>query len=285
MTCEECGRPVHAKGRGRPPRYCSTACRSRAYRARHDARGAGLSGTDAHAPRQSAPQAGDPHRSGPAEGSLTAQRIVEAAIRIADSEGLEALSMRRTAADLGVGVMSQYRHIPDKETLIDLTVETLFAAHPLPARGAHDWRAALELSARSEWEIYRAHPWLALIVAGTTRPPLAPSMMAYTDWRMRTVGEHGLTLPAMLQVAVAVSTAVQGSALALARAGSAAEDEAWLASRQSAISAVFAHRELPLISRFGAAEFRAVSPENVFEFTLRCTLDGIEVLLSGQREK
>jgi hypothetical protein len=86
----------------------------------------------------------------------------------------------------------------------------------------------------------------------------------------------------MLQVAVAVSTAVQGSALTLARATSAAEDEAWLASRQSAIAAVFASRDLPLISQFGAAEFQAVTPQNMFEFMLRCTLDGIKVTLADR---
>ncbi|MBY8343467.1 TetR/AcrR family transcriptional regulator [Streptomyces spinosirectus] len=210
---------------------------------------------------------------------------MEAAIRIADREGLDALSMRRTAAELGVGVMSQYRHVPDKEALIDLVVETLFAAHPLPAHGTDDWRADLELSARCEWEIYRAHPWLALIVAGTTRPPLAASLMAYTDWRMSAVADHGLAIPEMLQVAVAVSTAVQGCALTLARATSAAEDEAWLASRQTAVTAVFASRDLPLISQFGAAEFQAVTPQNMFEFMLRCTLDGIKVTLEDRRAR
>lgn len=287
MRCEECGKPVHAKGRGRPPRYCSPACRSRAYRARRDAHAVDGNGVGRDGPleppaptRRTAGVA--PRRGEAAESSLTAESIVEAAIRIADREGLEALSMRRTAAELGVGVMSQYRHVPDKDALIDLVVETLFAAHPLPAHGTDGWRADLELSARREWEIYRAHPWLALIVAGTTRPPLAASMMAYTDWRMRAVADRGLAFPEMLQVAVAVSTAVQGSALTLARATSAAEDEAWLASRQSAITAVFASRDLPLISQFGAAEFQAVTPQNMFEFMLRCTLDGIKVTLADR---
>jgi AcrR family transcriptional regulator len=199
---------------------------------------------------------------------------------VADRSGLEALSMRRTAAELGAGVMSLYRHVPDKDALLDLVVDAIFAEHPLPEPGPDGWRAKLELSARCEWEIYQAHPWLAPVVAGTTRPPIAAALMGYTEWRMHAIEDRGLDVPVRLQVAVAISTAVQGAALALARESSVRRDAAaWFASRHAAIGAALASAPLPLVSRFGAAEFRAVAPQAVFDFTVRCTLDGIGVLL------
>jgi hypothetical protein len=91
-----------------------------------------------------------------------------------------------------------------------------------------------------------------------------------------------LDLPTMTRIAVAVSTVVQGAALALAheaRVGQQGQNE-WLASRQGVIDRAFASGRLPMVSRFGAAEYRAAAPEAIFEFGLQRTLDGIATLLS-----
>jgi DNA-binding transcriptional regulator YhcF (GntR family) len=68
-------------------------------------------------------------------------RIVHAAVGIADAEGLEAVSMRRLAAQLGVGAMSLYRYVPGKEALVHLMAEAVFRQHPLPEPGPDGWRA------------------------------------------------------------------------------------------------------------------------------------------------
>jgi AcrR family transcriptional regulator len=272
-VCEFCERSLRPAERGRPPRYCSQACRARAYRSRQ---------ADERVARPPEPARTDP--------GLTAERIVQAAITVADREWRSgrdygALSMRRTAAELGAGVMSLYRHVPGKDELVDLVVDAIFGQHPLPEPGPQGWRAKLEISARQEWSLYHQHPWLTPLVAATTRPPIAVGLMAYTDWRMRAVQDASaqeLDLPTMTRIAVAVSTVVQGAALALAheaRVGQQGQNE-WLASRQGAIDRAFASGRLPMVSRFGAAEYRAAAPEAIFEFGLQRTLDGIATLLS-----
>ena len=214
---------------------------------------------------------------------------MRAAITVADREwraGREhgGITIRGTAAELGSGVMSLYRHVPGRDELVELVIDAIFGEEPLPEPGPAGWRAKLELSARREWSIYHRHPWLAPLVAATTRPPIAVELMAYTDWRMRAVRDAGgqeIDLATMTRIAVAVSTVVQGAALALAHRARVGEQgpREWPAARREALEQAFASGRLPMVSRFGAVEYRAAAPEATFEFGLHRTLDGIAVLL------
>lgn len=264
-ACEVCGTPLTVATRGRPRRFCSPACRSHAYRNRR------------HADQVNAATKTPATRS---EQTLTAATISAAAIGLADQDGIDAVSMRRIAAELQAGPMSLYRHVPDKDALLDLVVQAVYAERPLPVPGPSGWRARLELSARQEWSIYLEHPWLASVVAATARPVIAPALMAYTDWRMQAVEGYDLDLTERLQVAVALSSTIQGPALALARSQrSTGTDEDWLATRATVIAKALSNDQLPQIAGFGQAELDAVSPDRQFDFSLRCTLDGIEAFL------
>src|SRR5688500_2426129 len=75
--------------------------------------------------------------------ALTLERIVTAAITIADAEGLAGLSMRRVAAELGVGTMSLYRYVPGKGELLDLMIDRINEA-PRGDAGELGWRGVLE---------------------------------------------------------------------------------------------------------------------------------------------
>ena len=97
---------------------------------------------------------------GPKPG-LTLDRIVEAAVRIADEEGLGAVSMRRIATELGTGAMSLYRYVPGKAELLDLMLDRVQRPSENPADlGDGTWRAALEAMARATLALYTRHPWL-----------------------------------------------------------------------------------------------------------------------------
>jgi AcrR family transcriptional regulator len=103
--------------------------------------------------------------------SLSLDQIVDAAIAVADAGGIEALSMRRVAAELGAGTMSLYRHVPGKPELLALMLERIsdpwgMCAH---ARGK-PWREVLELVARGGYRMYLDHPWLLQV--NWTRPVL-----------------------------------------------------------------------------------------------------------------
>lgn len=91
---------------------------------------------------------------------MTREPIVDAALRIADSEGADAVSMRRVARELGVGTMTLYTHVKGKSELLDLMYEhvahDVFIAEPLPG----DWRQALKLIAKRTRSVSNEHPWI-----------------------------------------------------------------------------------------------------------------------------
>lgn len=202
---------------------------------------------------------------------------------LGDRGGADAVSMRAVAAVLDSSVMSLYRHVAGREALIDLMVDKVFGEQPLPEPGPDGWRAKLELSVRIEWSVYRRHPWVARLVANTTRPPLAPNLFRYTDWRIRALDGLGLPFEVMTQTAIVLSTQLQGAALGLH-----AEHEAirrstrddWTRARREAINDVLSTQDLPMIARFGPAEYAASAPDRIVEFGLARLLDGIQAMLS-----
>ncbi|WP_344234589.1 TetR/AcrR family transcriptional regulator [Kribbella hippodromi] len=224
-------------------------------------------------------------------GGLTVVGIVGAAVALGDLEGVEAVSMRRIAERLGAGVMSLYRHVRSQVELVDLMVDQVFGERELPEldgwSGPGSWRAKLELSARMEWDVYRDHPWVARLVASTTRPPLAPNRMAYTDWRIRALEGTGLPFETMAQISFVLSTQVHGVALGLEaetdalRTSDLTRDE-WTATRQDAVDQALRTRHLPMIARFGQPEYEASTPDRIFDFGLTRLLDGIAVLIPDE---
>ncbi|HJV14949.1 MAG TPA: TetR/AcrR family transcriptional regulator [Propionibacteriaceae bacterium] len=110
--------------------------------------------------------------------SLSLDRIVSAAIEIADAEGLSALSMARLADRLGSAPMSLYRHVSSKEELYDFMIDA--AAGELGAAVTNDWRAGLTAWLTDLMAIYRRHPWILQLPL--TRPPLEPGQL---DWLER----------------------------------------------------------------------------------------------------
>jgi AcrR family transcriptional regulator len=107
--------------------------------------------------------------------SLSLDRIVNAAIEIADSEGLSALSMARLAERLGSAPMSLYRHISSKEELYDFMIDA--AARESGVAVTDDWRVGLAEWVADLMALYRRHPWILQLPL--TRPPLDPGQL---DW-------------------------------------------------------------------------------------------------------
>lgn len=117
--------------------------------------------------------------------ALTLERIVEAAIAIADAEGLDALSMARLAKRLGSATMSLYRHIASKEELLVFMLDTACGPAPRFPEAPADWRAELTRWAKELRAVYHRHPWILYVMAG---PPLDPGQLAWLDAGLRTLG-------------------------------------------------------------------------------------------------
>ena len=93
---------------------------------------------------------------------LTRERILEAALRVVDGEGMEALSMRRLAAELGVNPMSIYHHLPGKGAVVSGLVGKVFSGMRVPPSGGLPWQGRVRAYARAHREVVRSHPNLAL---------------------------------------------------------------------------------------------------------------------------
>ena len=90
--------------------------------------------------------------------ALTRERVLGAAMRLADRGGIESLSMRRLGHELGVEAMSLYNHVRNKEDMLDGMVDVVFSEIDLPDSGA-DWRTAMRQRAISARQVLLRHPW------------------------------------------------------------------------------------------------------------------------------
>jgi AcrR family transcriptional regulator len=123
---------------------------------------------------------------------VTVARAVEAARVIADAEGLEALSMRRLAAALGVEAMSLYHHLPNKEALLDAMVDGVFDEIERPPE-ALEWRAAMRVRMTSMRAVLLRHRWALRVLESRTSP--GSSTLAHHDAVLGCLRRGGLSLP------------------------------------------------------------------------------------------
>jgi DNA-binding transcriptional regulator YhcF (GntR family) len=218
----------------------------------------------------------------PRDRELTTGRIVATGLSVADGEGLEAVSMRRLAAELGVAPMSLYRHLAGREELEHLLVRAVFRAHPLPEPGPEGWRAKLELVSRTQWRAYRRHPWLPELVS-LTRPLLLPEAMAHTEWTLRALDGLDLTLAERAREVIALASLVRGlgaSAAAEARAEreTGQPNDQWWVALDDEVNGLMASGRYP---HLGAIPEGAVQDlDALHEHALTRHLDGLAAHLA-----
>lgn len=225
---------------------------------------------------------------GPKPG-LDVDRIVAAAIGIADQEDLTAVSMRRVAERLGVGTMSLYTYVPGRDDLVALMLDATYGQIPRPAHTPGRWRDNLTRLARDNWDLCLAHPWMLDIPTG--RPVLGPHEVAKYDYELGAVDGAGLTDVEMDSVLTLVLDHVRGAArAAVEKSRTAARtgmtDPEWWQAHAPLLAEHLDTDRFPLAVRVGsaagAAHDAASDPEHAFEFGLARILDGIEVLVAGR---
>jgi DNA-binding transcriptional regulator YhcF (GntR family) len=214
-----------------------------------------------------------------ADPALTRDRIVGAAVTLADTEGIAALSMRRLGVELGVPTMSLYRFVRSRDELLRTMTDAVLGEDPLPASPPPGWRAQLELSARLQWSLYRRHPWLAQTF-GLVRPVLSRNALVHANWMLRAADGLGLDPNSQLQVHVTVFSYVQGLAgnlerQAEAEAETGISDDEWMASQRARCDAMLESGDFPVFARVTARADFDLDLDAVFEFGLRLLLDGL----------
>ncbi|MGN9845585.1 TetR/AcrR family transcriptional regulator [Nonomuraea sp. H19] len=211
----------------------------------------------------------------PKRQAMSVERIVHAAIAVADAEGLDAVSMRRVAAEVKSGTTSLYRYLENRDELLDLMVDAVWGeGAPEPLTG--DWRADLAEVARDQRAMVLRHPWLAGLMA--SRPALGPNSLRRL--------EHALAAAAALTADITRAAAVIGmigdyvlGAVAKelaeqeARRRTGLSEDEWRAAVGPYIREVVASGAYPQFSR-QVVEADDLSFGDRFEFGLACLLTG-----------
>lgn len=109
---------------------------------------------------------------------LSRERVLRAAVTLADEVGIESLSMRRLGHELGVEAMSLYNHVASKDDLLDGMVDVVVGEIDAPADGS-DWKAAMRRRAISAREVLMRHPWAPAVIESRTNA--TPTILKYMD--------------------------------------------------------------------------------------------------------
>jgi AcrR family transcriptional regulator len=207
---------------------------------------------------------------------------------VADTSGLEALSMRMLGEELGVSTMSLYRYVPGKPELLDLMLELAYAELPQElAQG--DWPTRLGRVARDTWELHLRHPWM--LEVSLYRASLGPYSIYKYERELSAVEGIGLSDLEMDLMVAAVSDCVRGAASRAVEARDAGQatgrsNDEWWALHSSFLQELVDPNVFPLAVRIGAkagAEYGGTTdPALAFEFGLECLIQGLQDLLESR---
>lgn len=142
--------------------------------------------------------------------ALTRERIVAAAVEIADEHGLESLSMRRLGQAVGVEAMSLYNHVADKDDLLDGIVDQVVSEIDAPQPGT-PWRDGMEKRAVSARAMFARHPWAVGLMETRVHP--GPATLAYYEAVIRCLREDGFSIAAAASAFSLIDSYVYGFAL------------------------------------------------------------------------
>lgn len=123
---------------------------------------------------------------------LSPEKVLRAALRMADRGGIESLSMRKLAQSLKVEAMSLYNHVANKEDILDGLVELVASEIDVPSIGG-DWRAAMRQRATSAHAVLMRHPWATMLFV--SRVNIGPNMLRYVDATIGCLREAGFSYP------------------------------------------------------------------------------------------
>ena len=126
---------------------------------------------------------------------LSRHRALTAAVAVADADGIDALTMRRLAEELGVEAMSLYHHVANKAAILDGITDLVVGEIEVPPTGT-DWKTAMRHRAVSAHRVLLAHPWAALLIM--SRFNIGPGMTGYLDATLGRLREGGFTVGAAL---------------------------------------------------------------------------------------
>lgn len=142
---------------------------------------------------------------------LTRKGIVAAAMELIERDGVEAVSMRRLATELGCGVMSLYNHVPSKSALLDGVADAVVSGIEITSVPGAGWQEQVRAQARAFRQMARAHPRCTMVVV--SRPPSSASMVRPVEHALATLREAGFGGHDAVQIVRAFVAYILGSLL------------------------------------------------------------------------
>jgi len=214
----------------------------------------------------------------PAQRPLSRERILQVALQRADTEGIEALSMRKLAQELGVKAMSLYNHVANKDDMVDGMVDLVVAEIELP-RLDIDWKTAMRQRAISAHTVLLRHPWVTMALM--SRVNVGPAMLRYVEATLACLVEAGFSYPLADYTWNALDSHIYGFTLqALNFPFEAAE----YATAAKDYIAMIPSEKYPYLNQLTqhVIDGRHDGLHN-FEFGLNLLLDGLETLINPHR--
>jgi AcrR family transcriptional regulator len=214
-----------------------------------------------------------PDRSATRRKPLSRDRVLRAAMRLADEGGLESVSMRRLGQALRVEAMSLYKHVANKDDILDGVADLVTSEFEVPSVDA-DWKTAIRRSAISSHQVLGRHPWASGLIE--SRINTGPARLRYLEALIGVLSAAGFTMPGVLRAIMTLDSYTYGFVL---------QELAWPVDVEDApeAAASFA-RGLPASEYpnvLAMAEMVTTAPRGVpvdFEFGLDLILDGLERL-------
>ena len=205
---------------------------------------------------------------------------MDTALRIADEEGVDAVSMRRIASELRAGTMSLYHHVAGKEELIELMNDAISAELLVPETILGDWREALRAIATRTRDAFLRHPWL-LDTAGT-RPLVTPNSLRHVEQSVAVVAGLDVDRDTAVAMVMATDDYAIGHVFRSLRMGAGARPAASDEDR-ARVRELLATGEFPNLASVIADDARIVPPPDTFEAGLEWLFDGMQAVIDARR--
>ena len=209
---------------------------------------------------------------------LSRRRVLDAALALADRDGVGALSMRKLAQELGVEAMSLYHHVAGKDAILDGIVDVVFAEIELPS-GEGGWKAAMRRRAVSAREALRRHPWATALMESRSTP--GPANLRHHDAVLGVLRNAGFSVELAAHAYSLLDAYIYGFALQESSLPFDTPEET--AEVASSIMDGFPADAFPYLTEIAVEHVLQPGYDygNEYRFGLELILDGLERALSG----
>ncbi|XVV01063.1 TetR/AcrR family transcriptional regulator [Actinosynnema sp. CA-248983] len=212
----------------------------------------------------------------PQRQALTVDRIADAAIELADAEGMAAVSMQHIAARLDVTKMALYRHVSSKAELVAVMIESAVGEPPNLLTVPGDWRSRLTHWANLMRETWHRHPWLPAATTGDR--PTGPREVGWTESAVAALTDTGLTGGERMDAVFLLSGHIRNT-----QSSSTAGTQPWTTDK-SLREVLHRHRDrFPALFEAATSRDDTTPDDNGWTFGLTRILDGLESLITTRQ--